>query len=125
MIHIVHTVLVFSSMRTYAISNRSILLAALVGILSMVPVVTNAVRLDSESKPVQMKPDMFGNSGVPQEFHLYPWLPFFEAAAESLMRPKMVHSSTYSHHFVAKPGRRLTDTFQMFVTRHNGHNPSH
>ena len=49
MVHIAHTVLVFSSMRTYAISNRSILLAAIVGILSMVPVVTDAVRLDSES----------------------------------------------------------------------------
>ena len=82
MIHITHTVLVFSSMRTYAISNRSILLTALVGILSMVSVVTNAVRIDSGSKPVQVKADRFGNSGVPQENHLYPWLPFFEAAAE-------------------------------------------
>ena len=80
MIHIAHTFLVFSSMRAYAISNRSILLAAVVGILSMVPVVTDAVRLDSESQPVQMKPDRFGNSGVFQEIHTYPWLPFFEAA---------------------------------------------
>ena len=72
MIHIAHMVLVFSSMRTYAISNRSISLAALVGILSMVSVVTNAVCLDFEKDLVQMKADRFSNSGLPQELHLYP-----------------------------------------------------
>ena len=44
-VHVAHIVLVFSSMRVYAMCDRSRLLAALVGILSMVPVATIAVRL--------------------------------------------------------------------------------
>ena len=44
-------VLVFSSMRVYAISGRSITLSVLVGTLSMVSVVTNMVclRYDQDS----------------------------------------------------------------------------
>ena len=85
MIHIAHTVLVFSSTRTYAISNRSILLAAVVGILSMVPVVTDAVCLDSESVSVRKMADWYDHSGYSQDFRWYHWLPSFEAAHMRLM----------------------------------------
>lgn len=85
MIHIAHTVLGFASMRTYAISDRSILLAVVVGILSMVPVVTDTVCLYSETDHVQMKADCSGDSGLPQEIRLCPWSPFFEAVDERLM----------------------------------------
>ena len=80
MIHIAHTVLAFSSMRTYAISNRSILLAALVGMLSMVPFVTNAVCLDPESDSARKMADWCDHSGGAQDIGWYHWLPSFEAA---------------------------------------------
>ena len=80
MIHIAHTVLVFSSMRIYAISNRSILLAAIVGILSMVPVVTDSVCLDPESVSARKMADWCDHSGYLQDIRWYHWLPSFEAA---------------------------------------------
>ena len=43
--HITHDMLVFSSMRVYAMSDRSILLAALVGVLGVAPLAVNLVGL--------------------------------------------------------------------------------
>ena len=80
MVHVAHMVLVFSSMRVYAMSSRSKLLAALVGVLSMVPVGTNAVCLQYKESFVQMMTDWFTASGFSQDSHLYAQLSHFEAA---------------------------------------------
>ena len=79
MVHVAHTALVFSSMRVYAMSNRSVVLAALVGILSMVPIVGNAVCLIVNGL-IQKMADRFAVSGIFPESRRCSWLLSFEAA---------------------------------------------